>query len=78
MHSPIDINFPYEFNNFNLQFQFNTIHYTNLKKIKKYTFVIDEYYGLIDYENLSFKMNKIYIKFPAQHKIANLGFSMEM
>ena len=32
MHSPININLPFEYADFNLDCKFETIHYTTLKK----------------------------------------------
>ena len=77
LHSPINISTPFEYHKFLLNFKF--YHLTNLKMVKEkeQTFRIQGNFGEIVYENLTFTIKHLVIKFPGEHRFADLGYSME-
>ena len=47
-------------------------------KDKEQVFHMEENFGTIKYEKVVFKIKRLFVKLPAEHRMADLGYSMEL
>ena len=72
--SPIDINYPYEFVKYSINFNFKDVSEAKLF-IYNQTIAFNSDFGIITYNNLNYEIKKILFMSPSEHLLNGMRFS---